>query len=206
MKKHTPEEIKIIDDLQDRRDAALGKAYDQYKSYFIGWAAKQFSGIGDERIEDVYQNALIVFIEKFIWGGRIGVKDGEVFGLTASIGSFITTIGRNMLINEVRKNKKYPVSSLEPHHEHLENDPGFDNDILKEKNERVAQAFEMLKEKEKEVVYFKYVLGYSYEQIREVMDMASADSLKTLCARYMKKFRTNYQALENKEKKSGSGK
>lgn len=198
MKKNSQKEKSIIESLHTRQEAAFTDAYYVYRSYFIKWARKQFPSIEHVQIEDIYQNALIVFIEKFIWTNRIRIENDEIVGLTTSISSFIISIGRNMILNEIKKGKQLPISQLEKKHQQI----NFEESHQEEKelkNELVEQAFSMLKEKEKDVIYFKYVLGYSYEEIRKVMNLESADSLKTLCARYMKRFRTNFKQLREEE-------
>ncbi len=194
MKKFQSKEIELIQSLQNQENTAFSAVYTSYQSYFCRWAKKQFPKLGSEKIEDVFQNALIVFIEKFIYTGRIRVEEGRLIGLRASVPSFLTTIGRNMILTELKKAKRLPISSLEQQY-HLGAIEEVPQDFQELRLQLVRKAFEQMKEKEKEVLYFKYVMGYSYEEIRVVLDLESADSLKTLGSRYMKKFRKHYKRL-----------
>lgn len=88
-----------------------------------------------------------------------------------------------------------PISSLEQQFHLVDTAADVPQEFQEMRLQLVRKAFEQLKEKEKEVLYFKYVMGYSYEEIRVLMELESADSLKTLGARYMKKFRKHFKRL-----------
>ncbi len=195
MKQHQPKEIQLIQSLQNHENTAFSALYTTYQNYFCRWAKKQFPLLGAEKIEDIFQNALIVFIEKFIYTGRVRVEHGRVIGLSASVLSFLTTIGRNMILTEINKAKRMPISSLEQQFHLVDTAADVPQEFQEMRLQLVRKAFEQLKEKEKEVLYFKYVMGYSYEEIRVLMELESADSLKTLGARYMKKFRKHFKRL-----------
>ncbi|MEM6966638.1 MAG: hypothetical protein AAF573_17875 [Bacteroidota bacterium] len=142
-------EIQLIQDLQDRKPNAMTDVYHEYRDRFMGWASKSFSSTKNDVVEDIYHECLIVFIQDFIYKGRVGITENKVYGLTTRIINFLTAIGKNKLRKYWKDHKNTPTTSIDANdHDQAATETTF---FEKEMDaEQVRKAFEQLNEKEKD--------------------------------------------------------
>ena len=104
---------------------------------------------------------------------------------------------KNKLFNIFRKDIKYSqIDSLEPvfaaeytiEDEIIENEKQF-------LNEKMIRMLEVLSPRQKEIIYYRFVEGLSYEEICQIMDM-NYQSTQNLIQRSLKKLRTTFSRAE----------
>lgn len=75
----------------------LGIVYKKNKKYCVAFMRKISSGIDEDDLNDVFQNAMIILYEKIVAGN---------FKLTASIQTYLNSVCRFQLLNKFRSDKK----------------------------------------------------------------------------------------------------
>lgn len=168
--------------LQGDRDSFQNIYNANFRSLFL--YALRFT-TDDELIKDVIHNVFITFWEKR--GSIKEVKNPTVY-LHRSV--------RNELLNLKRQQNKYAVDSL------TEDSYSFDFELpieahivreeeLKETRQHLKAAFENLTERQKEILYLKYVKGMSFEEIAYTIGITLKASYK-LHARAITAIRENF--------------
>lgn len=153
-----------------------------FKSLFL--YALRFSK-DDDLIKDVIQNVFINFWEK-----RNYIK--EVKNVTVYLHRSV----RNELLNRKRKEDKYAFDVLD------EQVYAFDFELpleariikkeeLKETRQRLKHALENITDRQKEILYLKYVKGMTFEEISDTIGITVKASYK-LHARAISSIRQNF--------------
>lgn len=109
---------------------------------------------------------------------------------------FITL--KNKLFNIFRKDIKYSqIDSLEPVFaaEYTIEDEIIENEREQFLNEKMIRMLEVLSPRQKEIIYYRFVEGLSYEEICQIMDM-NYQSTQNLIQRSLKKLRTTFSQAE----------
>lgn len=105
---------------------------------------------------------------------------------------------KNKLFNIFRKDIKYSqIDSLEPVFaaEHTIEDEIIENEREQFLNEKMIRMLEVLSPRQKEIIYYRFVEGLSYEEICQIMDM-NYQSTQNLIQRSLKKLRTTFSQAE----------
>lgn len=105
---------------------------------------------------------------------------------------------KNKLFNIFRKDIKYSqIDSLEPVFaaEYTIKDEIIENEREQFLNEKMIRMLEVLSPRQKEIIYYRFVEGLSYEEICQIMDM-NYQSTQNLIQRSLKKLRTTFSQAE----------
>ena len=105
---------------------------------------------------------------------------------------------KNKLFNIFRKDIKYSqIDSLEPVFaaEYTIEDEIIENEREQFLNEKMIRMLEVLSRRQKEIIYYRFVEGLSYEEICQIMDM-NYQSTQNLIQRSLKKLRTTFSQAE----------
>ncbi len=105
---------------------------------------------------------------------------------------------KNKLFNIFRKDIKYSqIDSLEPVFaaEYTIEDEIIENEREQFLNEKMIRMLEVLSPRQKEIIYYRFVKGLSYEEICQIMDM-NYQSTQNLIQRSLKKLRTTFSQAE----------
>ena len=105
---------------------------------------------------------------------------------------------KNKLFNIFRKDIKYSqIDSLEPVFaaEYTIEDEIIENEKEQFLNEKMIRMLEVLSPRQKEIIYYRFVEGLSYEDICQIMDM-NYQSTQNLIQRSLKKLRTTFSRAE----------
>ena len=105
---------------------------------------------------------------------------------------------KNKLFNIFRKDIKYSqIDSLEPVFaaEYTIEDEIIENEREQFLNEKMIRMLEVLSPRQKEIIYYRFVEGLSYEEICQIMDM-NYQSAQNLIQRSLKKLRTTFSQAE----------
>ena len=105
---------------------------------------------------------------------------------------------KNKLFNIFRKDIKYSqIDLLEPVFaaEYTIEDEIIENEREQFLNEKMIRMLEVLSPRQKEIIYYRFVEGLSYEEICQIMDM-NYQSTQNLIQRSLKKLRTTFSQAE----------
>jgi RNA polymerase sigma-70 factor, ECF subfamily len=145
---------------------AFKQLVERHQTLVIGTVARMLGSNSD--VEDVAQQ---VFIR--VW------KSAPRYAPTAKFTTWLLTITRNLVFNELRRRKRHPAETLDVH-QGEESLPlpdraarGPDEQLLDEEMQRaVEKAIQMLPEKQRMAVILRRYEEKSYEEIAEVLDLS----------------------------------
>ena len=181
-------EIKL-EDLRKGSDAVLKKVYEENREKFLNYA-KRYNLSEDENI-DLYQDAYIIFYDN--------VMSGKIERFTSSVSTYLFAIGKYLIFDQIRKNKKtvgsnydlsrvgdkdLPLDSIEMERAELTTEQ-----LLLRKH------FSSLGSKCKELLTLFYYRGYSIHEIMAHENYNSENVVKAAKSRCMKTLRD--RILEN---------
>ena len=105
---------------------------------------------------------------------------------------------KNKLFNVFRKDiKYYQIDSLEPVFtaEYTIEDEIIENEKEQFLNDKMIRMLDVLSPRQKEIIFYRFVEGLSYEEICQIMDM-NYQSTQNLIQRSLKKLRTTFSRAE----------
>ena len=231
----------LVERIFEGDDQAFASLYEKYRDKFFGCFKKRCSEeqFGNRRfyrfndlgscLDDLYQNSClklynqIITGKMFVDGGRIFIrsKDGSINRLTASLETYLTSIGKLTLKEMERGESRYvdfdPIERITQG----DNDPEYDFDaMLKPANEskvNVDPVFDLTSDQElddeekfalvREIVEemgppCKDIFTYTYfnetgkklkgEEIAELMGYSGADVVKNQKSRCHRKFKAAF--------------
>ena len=166
-------------------DEAYTYIYREYSQalYAYGMHFTSDKGLVEDCIQDV-------FIK--IFQNRIHLQS------TDNIKLYLFIALKNKLFNIFRKDIKYSqIDSLEPVFaaEYTIEDEIIENEREQFLNEKMIRMLEVLSPRQKEIIYYRFVEGLSYEEICQIMDM-NYQSTQNLIQRSLKKLRTTFSQAE----------
>jgi RNA polymerase sigma-70 factor, ECF subfamily len=186
MSEHCDEEIDdaaLMAEVARGDTVAFERLVERHQALVIGTVGRMLGSNSD--VEDVAQQ---VFVR--VW------KSAPRYRPTAKFTTWLLTITRNLVFNEVRRRKRHPADTLDVHEgeEALAlTDPARhvpDEELLQaELQAAIESAIGRLPEKQRMAVVLRRYEGKSYEEIGEVLDLTVA-AVKSLLFRARTELRT----------------
>ncbi len=177
--------------LKNGSETAFTAVYEDNRALFLNFGRKY--GLADEVLLDVYQDAYIAFYEN--------IKNGKLVVLNSKIATYLISIGKFKIMEQLRKNKK------NIHHDGLlsiahETDDEIENfDIVQEdlsKEQKVMQLyFDALGEKCQDILKMFYYKNYTIKQIVKEGGYNSENVAKATKSRCLKSLK---DAIKNAPK------
>lgn len=166
-------------------DEAYTYIYRQYSQalYAYGMHFTADKGLVEDCVQDV-------FVKIYQNRKRLQSTDNIKLYLFISL--------KNKLFNVFRKDIKYSqIDTLEPVFaaEYTIEDEIIQNEKEQFLNEKMIRMLEVLSPRQKEIIYYRFVEGLSYEEICQIMDM-NYQSTQNLIQRSLKKLRSTFSRAE----------
>lgn len=166
-------------------DEAYTYIYRQYSQalYAYGMHFTSDKGLVEDCIQDV-------FIKIF--------QNRKHLQSTDNIKLYLFISLKNKLFNVFRKDiKYYQIDSLEPVFtaEYTIEDEIIENEKEQFLNDKMIRMLDVLSPRQKEIIFYRFVEGLSYEEICQIMDM-NYQSTQNLIQRSLKKLRTTFSRAE----------
>ena len=186
---HKVESI-TLQDLKEGSDKVLQSVYEDNRPKFLNFAKRY--NLPDEDLVDIYQEAYIAFYDN--------VMNGKITSFTSSISTYIISIGKYIIFDTLKKNKKmvYPdfdISILRNKDElidHLD----IETETLTTEQQLLHKHFSSLGKKCKELLDLFYYRGFTIKDILEHTEYNTENVIKSAKSRCMK---TLKERIFNKE-------
>lgn len=167
-----------LDDLRKGSDKALKSVYESNRNKFLNYA-KRYNLI-EEDILDIYQESYIIFYNN--------ITNGKIKEFTSSISTYLISIGKYLILDKLKKNKKtvtseHDVTLLKK--EKFE-ELNIEHDELSTKQQLLYKHFETLGNKCKELLTLFYYRGYTIKDILELGSYNSENVVKSAKSRCLK--------------------
>ncbi len=154
--------------------------YKKYRNEFIKWAVRNFS-CSEEEAKDVFQEVMIGLFQN--------IRSGKVNTLSSDLKTYLWAIGKNHLLNLLKKNKKLVTLSSSTDINNL--DQSYNIMTKKEdddhNHEQVRRHLSLLEEKEQQILRLYYIEKLPMTTIAELMGYKNADVAKKRKYEVMKK-------------------
>lgn len=173
--------MSVSDDLAElikkNDDQAIQKVYEENRNGFILFASRY--NLEREDIIDIYQDAVIVFIEN--------IQRGKIEDFTSSVSTYLFGIGKLMIFQKAKQKGRLI------HHEDLEKFELEDHlPDENEKNERVRllqEGFKKLGNPCRHILGLFYYEEKKLEEIQTLLGYSSKNVLKTQKSRCLKQLK-----------------
>lgn len=186
-----PSDLLLFDSLKNGSETAFTAVYENNRSLFLNFGRKY--GMDDDTLLDIYQDAYIAFFEN--------IENGKLFELKSSISTYLISIGKYKIMEQLRKNsKKVDGDTILNLADEIDTEiEAFD--IVREElspEQKVLQLyFETLGEKCREILTMFYYKSYNIKQIKAEGGYNSENVVKSQKSRCLK---TLKEAIKNSPK------
>tara|TARA_R110002167_G_scaffold23281_14_gene82755 strand:+ start:3043 stop:3624 length:582 start_codon:yes stop_codon:yes gene_type:complete len=177
-----------LDDLRLGSDAVLKRVYEENRAKFLNFARRY--GLSEEENIDVYQDAYIIFYDN--------VMNGKIESFTSSISTYLFSIGKYLIFDRMKKNKKtvssnYDLSIVRDDAQLVDtieiSEPG-----LSTEQELLQKHFGTLGKQCRELLTLFYYRGFSIEEIMQHEGYNSENVVKATKSRCMKTLKERIRA------------
>ena len=133
----------IISKIRSGGQTELGLVYAEYREEFLRWITKEYH-CSDDDSKDIYQLTILIFHDN--------IKQGKLEHLVSSVKTYLFGIGKNIALENMRKEKRYtPINQEKWLKEYLIDDTpqGTDEsffDLAKTALEKLGQPCQKLVE------------------------------------------------------------
>lgn len=175
-------DLQIISQLKIGDRQTLKKVYLEYKVAFFNFASRY--DLGQEALEDVYQDVILVINEKAL--------SGKMDELSCSLKTYVFSVGKYMVFEKLRKKKR--VVAVDSDYVFDNHDSALIDDVLNEDEMSPYQQllyanFSKLSGTCQELIKLFYYQGLTIEEIVEAQGYDNKNvvkSQKSRCLRALK--------------------
>lgn len=180
----------LFNALKSGSESAFKKVYEDNREKFILFA-KRYELTNDEVI-DIYQDAYVVFHENIV--------SGKIKQFTSTIGTYLFSIGKFMILDKMRKNNKTIRSEkvMNVIKEEVDiNDFEIDTEVPTKRQLLLKQFFETLGEQCQKILTLFYYRGLTIDEIMEIGNYASKNVVKSQKSRCLKTLKDKINPQNN---------
>lgn len=185
--KNGPETI-TLEDLRQGSEKALRQVYASNRAKFINFARKY--ELSEDDTIDIYQDAYIIFYNN--------VMDRKLQSLTSSISTYLFSIGKYLILDKIRKNKKlvgnrFDLSLVKEDDQLIQNFELEEQDLTPEQK-LLAKHFKTLGQPCQKLLTLYYYRGFTIGEIMKKEHYNSENVVKSAKSRCMKTLRERIKA------------
>lgn len=187
------EDYRVVYAIQEHKDTYLSEIYQHFRALFLGYAKRHYPNMRQEVIQDIFQDALIVIID-YVKKERLRLVETEegsiIVGLNSNttIRTLLIGIGRRMLAKASNKKKESlvdPSDFLEPQYEVQEEEEADREEMAN----AILKVIKNIKFEEKQLLFYKYWLTLSADEIKVLMKAETAVAIRTRLSRLRARIR-----------------
>ncbi|MFK7813490.1 MAG: RNA polymerase sigma factor [Maribacter sp.] len=172
-----------LEELKQGSDKALRRVYEENRDKFLNWARRYH--LSEEENIDIYQDAYIIFHDN--------IMNGKVESFTSSISTYLFGIGKYLIFDQMKKNKKKVSSEFDLAIVGAE-DEAVSSLELEEKELTTEQKllqrhFGTLGKQCQELLTLFYYRGYTIQEIMQHANYNTENVVKSAKSRCMKTLR-----------------
>ncbi len=171
-------EKKLLIEIQAGKQKAIETVYNRYKTEFIIFASR-FS-IYEEDALDIYQDSIIILYENIV--------SGKLSTLTSSLKTYLFAIGKYKIYNVLKL--KINTTDYAEYEFQLEEETEDDFGLQEENIVKIQIAYQELGEKCQQVLKLFYFENRDIEEIKNKLNYASKDVVKSQKSRCIKHLKT----------------
>ena len=136
------------------------------------------------------------FIKEYVLEAIENVKEGKLTTLTSSLKTYLFSIGKYTLLNQLKNKKRIaPTEAIYPEIEIADNQY-FEQIELTHRQQIIEKSFQQLGEQCRELLTLFYYHRYSIENIKITMKYSNDNTVKATKSRCMKSLKTILEKTE----------
>jgi RNA polymerase sigma-70 factor (ECF subfamily) len=168
---------------------AIVTFYDQYKKEFVHWAIRKFPVTKDDAL-DIFQDTMIAFLKN--------IKRGRIEKFEHSVKSYLYAIGRHLLLNKVKFEKRYDNEIDENTVEKIMHEVLVFPDKVEHDAQLIDQLLNKLGEPCYTILKLFYYRNYSLESVAREIGSKGANVARAQKARCIKNLKDMFlQKIKN---------
>mgnify|MGYP000200429918 CR=1 FL=1 len=169
-----------LEELRQGSENVLRRVYEENREKFLNYARRY--SLSDEENVDIYQDAYVIFYDN--------VMSGKIESFTSSISTYLFGIGKYLIFDQMRKNKKnvgnnYDLSIVGDEDEMVET-LELEQSSLTTEQMLLQEYFGTLGKKCQELLTLFYYRGYTIQEIMVSGSYNSQNVVKAAKSRCMK--------------------
>lgn len=168
---------KIIKNIRDGDYKEIATFYDRYKKDFVRWAIRKFPVTKDDAL-DIFQDTMIALLKN--------IKQGKIEKFDYSVKSYLYAIGRNLLLNKVKFEKRFDNEIDESTAGKIAHQVVFFSDNADHNTRVVDQLLHKLGEPCYTILKLFYYHNYSLESVAREIGSKTANVARAQKARCIK--------------------
>ncbi|TMM52221.1 sigma-70 family RNA polymerase sigma factor [Maribacter algarum] len=177
-----------LEELKQGSDQILRRVYEENRDKFLNWARRYH--LSEEENIDIYQDAYVIFYNN--------IMNGKVESFTSSISTYLFGIGKYLIFDQMKKNKKKISSefdlALVGEEDELVSTLEIEEDGLTPEQELLQKYFGTLGKQCQELLKLFYYRGFTINEIMEYAEYNSENVVKAAKSRCMKTLRERIAA------------
>jgi len=166
----------------------LKRVYEENRGKFLNWARRYH--LSEEENIDIYQDAYVIFYDN--------IMNGRVKSFTSSISTYLFGIGKYLIFDRMKKNKKKVSSefdlSIVGEEDEAISTLDIENEGLTTEQKLLQKYFGTLGRQCQELLTLFYYRGFTIQEIMEYSDYNSENVVKSAKSRCMKTLRERIAA------------
>lgn len=176
-----------LEDLRKGSDSVLRKVYEENRGKFLNYAKRY--GLSEDENVDVYQDAYVIFYDN--------IMNGKIESFTSSISTYLFSIGKYLIFDRMRKNKKtvgsnFDLSIVKDEASTID-DLELEAPGLTYEQQLLQKHFSALGKQCQDLLTLFYYRGFTIEEIMLSKNYNSENVVKAAKSRCMKSLRERIQ-------------
>lgn len=176
-----------LEALRQGSDKVLKQVYEENRGKFLNFARRYH--LSEEENIDIYQDAYIIFYDN--------IMSGKIESFTSSISTYLFGIGKYLIFDRMKKNKKKVSSAFDlalvGKEDELVSTIELEQQEMSAKQVLLKKHFGTLGQKCQELLTLFYYRGYTIQEIMEAENYNSENVVKAAKSRCMKTLRERIQ-------------
>jgi len=169
-----------LDDLKKGSDTVLRHVYEDNRDKFLNYAKRYH--LSEEENIDIYQDAYVIFYEN--------VMTGKITDFTSSISTYLFGIGKYLIFDRLRKNKKtisgeFDLSRV-GENDRIIDEIEIDKQELTIEQQLLQKHFSALGQKCRDLLTLFYYRGFTINEIMKAGGYNSENVVRSQKSRCMK--------------------
>ncbi|MGY0391862.1 RNA polymerase sigma factor [Bizionia sp. KMM 8389] len=170
-----------VEDLRQGSETLFRFIYESNRDKFLNFSKKYTLSHSDA--VDVYQDAYIIFYNN--------IMEGKIESFTSSISTYLFSIGKYLIFDKMRKNKKttnpdFDLSLLREHETLVDGHLDLEGNNLTTEQELLKKHFATLGNKCQELLTLFYYRGFTIKDIVSGTEYTNENVVKSTKSRCMK--------------------
>lgn len=177
MDTNTTVQLDRLEKIKHRDATSIEQLYKECRTVFINFASKY--GVHENEAIDIYQDAIIAFIEN--------IQKGKINELKSSVSTYLIAIGKFMIFKKLKKQSVEHELNVE-----LNNSFYWDDYNAEQQEEQVQllqQYFKQLGEQCKKIITLFYYEEKKLDQIVELLGYENKEVVKSQKSRCLKQLK-----------------